>query len=55
MCELFSTPIKSVKVRKNVTAYLYPNGVINIDGEKYVMYSLSEAIKEYRKKHPIKS
>ena len=49
--DIFSTPIKTKKVRNGVIAYLYPNGVININGQKYSGYSLTEAIKLYRQKH----
>ena len=51
--DLFNTSIRSVKVRKNVIAYKYINGVININGQKYVMYSMTEAIKKFRKDNPI--
>ena len=51
MC-FFDAPIKSKKVRKNLFAYLYPNGVVNIDGIKYVGYSLSYAIRIHRQKYP---
>ncbi len=53
--DLFETPIASKYVRKNVTAYQYRNGVININGEKYIDYSMTEAIKLWRKKFPIKN
>ena len=52
MVDLFDTPIKQKKVRNGVIAYQYKNGVININGQKYVMYSMSEAIKKYRKDFP---
>lgn len=45
---LFSTPIQKKQVRKNVLAYKYPNGTINIDGYQYHGYSMTEAIKKYR-------
>lgn len=44
-------PIKKKKVREGVYAYLYRDG-IEIDGETYLLYSLTEAIKHYRKNHP---
>ena len=47
--DLFSTPIKSVKVKDGVYAHKYPNGVININGYKYMYYSMREAIKLYKK------
>jgi len=49
MHDLFDTPIKVKKVSKNITAYKYRNGTININGQKYVMFSMTEAIKLYRK------
>jgi hypothetical protein len=52
MKDLFATPIKQKKVRKGVTAYQYRNGVININGQKYSMYSMTEAIRKYRKDFP---
>ncbi len=48
--DLFSEPIKSKKVRKDVTAYQYLNGTININGQKYIGYSMTEAIRQYRSK-----
>ena len=51
MPDLFDTPIKSKKVRKNVTAYQYRNGCININGEKFFFYSMTEAIKIWRSKN----
>lgn len=50
--DLFATPIKAVNVRKNIVAYKYQNGVINIAGEKYVGYSMTDAIKLWRRKFP---
>ena len=52
MIDLFDTPIKSKRVRKGITAYQYRNGIININGQKYGMYSMTEAIKKYRKDFP---
>ena len=51
MIDLFSTPISAVKVRKGIYAFRYPNGCINIEGEKYFGYSIKEAIKLWRQKH----
>lgn len=48
MIDLFNTPIKAKKVNKNVTAYQYQNGTININGTQYLFYSMTEAIKKYR-------
>lgn len=47
---LFDTPISQTKVRKNVMAYKYRNGVIEIDGYKFIGYSIKEAIKRYRQR-----
>jgi len=51
--DLFSTPIKSVKVKDGIYAHQYPNGVININGCKYMCYSMTEAIKLYKKNDTI--
>lgn len=53
MRDLFETPIRQRKVRKNVIAYQYRNGVINIKGQKYVMYSMTDAIKKFRHSFPL--
>ena len=55
MMPLFDTPIKTKEVRNGVTAYQYRNGTIVIGSQKYVMYSMTEAIANYRKKFPAKS
>jgi len=48
--DLFSTPIKAKVIKsRNVTAYKYDNGTINIDGHKFIGYSMTEAIKQYLK------
>jgi len=52
MMDLFETPIKAKKVRNGVMAYQYRNGTINIDGQKYVFYSMTDAIKKFRKDFP---
>jgi hypothetical protein len=52
MRDLFETPVKETFVRKGITAYQYRNGVININGQKYVMYSMTDAIKKFRKSFP---
>lgn len=54
MADLFSTPISKTKVRKNIYAYKYPNGCINIEGQKYFGYSVKDAIKLWRGVNPIK-
>jgi hypothetical protein len=53
MIDLFETPVKSKKIRKGVTAHQYRNGVININGQKYLMYSMTDAIKKFRKDFPL--
>lgn len=52
--DLFAAPIRSKKVRKGITAYQYHNGTINIAGTKYVLYSMTEAIRKFRKDFPAK-
>lgn len=49
MRDIFETPIRTKKVRNGIFAYQYRNGVINIDGKKFVMYSMTDAIKQWRK------
>lgn len=54
MKDLFETPIKAKTVRNGVIAYQYRNGIINIDGQKYSMYSMTDAIRKFRKDFPAK-
>ncbi len=49
---MFENPIKQKKVRNGVYASVYINGVINIDGTKFLCCSLTEAIKRWRMKNP---
>lgn len=49
--DLFSTPIAERKVRQDVTAYKYPNGTININGEKYIGWSMTDSIRLWRSKN----
>ena len=51
--DLFATPISKTKVSNGVFAFKYPNGCININGEKYFDYSVKDAIKHWRGKYPI--
>lgn len=51
MSDLFATPISKTKVRNGIYAYKYPNGTININGEKFLLYSIKEAIKIWRSKN----
>lgn len=50
--DLFSTPIRAKRVRAGIIAHQYANGTINISGQKFVGYSMSEAIKLFRHKFP---
>jgi hypothetical protein len=52
MTDLFDTPVKQKTIRKGITAYQYRNGVININGQKYAMYSMTDAIRKFRKDFP---
>lgn len=47
--DLFSTPLKTRRVKEGIFAHQYPNGTININGQKFVGYSMTEAIKIWRK------
>ena len=49
--DMFGTPLKSKEVRNGVWAHQYHNGVINIMGEKYQGYSMTDAIRHYRRKY----
>ena len=51
MHDIFSTPIKAVKVRNGIYAYKYANGCININGSKYFDYSIRDAVKMWRRKN----
>ena len=51
----FVNPISKTKVRRNIYAYKYPNGCININGEQFHFYSLKDAIKIWRRNNPINS
>ena len=50
---LFEAPISFIKVRKGIIAYKYRNGTVNINGTKYLCYSIKDAIKLWRKNNPI--
>ena len=49
MNDLFETPIRKRKVRNGIYAYQYRNGTININGTKFLMYTMADAIKTWRK------
>lgn len=50
--DLFESPIRIKKVRSGVVARQYANGTININGEKYIGWSMTDAIALHRKKFP---
>jgi hypothetical protein len=53
---MFLNPSRIVsqrKVRKNVTAYKYASGTIVINDQRYMFYSMSEAIAKWRRDNPI--
>ena len=49
---MFSAPIKTKLVRSGIYAHQYPNGTININGIKYLEYSMTDAIRMFRKQYP---
>jgi len=51
MNDLFYTPISKTKVRNNIYAYKYSNGIININGMKFMYYTIKDAIKIWRKQN----
>lgn len=50
--DLFERPIKSTKVRNGLYDHQYRNGCVNIDGQKYYGFSMTDAIKLYRQRFP---
>jgi hypothetical protein len=50
--DLFDTPLTKTKVRNGVYAYKYRNGVININGSRYLMMTVKEAISIWRRNNP---
>jgi hypothetical protein len=51
---LNATPIVAEKkVRKNVIAYKFRSGIIEINGWRFFFYSMTQAIKKWRKDNPI--
>ena len=51
---LNGTPIVAEKkVRKNVIAYKFRSGVVEINGMRFFFYSMTQAIKKWRKDNPI--
>ena len=49
---MFSELIHTRYVRNGVFAHQYLNGTININGQKYIGHSMTEAIKLFRKQYP---
>lgn len=49
--DIFGTLVKSKKVRNGIYAHKYLNGTINIDGRIFLLYSMTDAIKTFRKKY----
>ena len=47
---MFNQIVKVKKVRNGVFAYKYTNGLIWICGQKFIGYSLTDAIRCYRSK-----
>jgi hypothetical protein len=45
--------VKEKQVRKNVTAYKFASGVVEIKGMRYFFYSMTEAIAKWRRDNPI--
>jgi hypothetical protein len=53
MQDLFSAPIRTKKVRNGIYAYQYNNGNVNIGGQLYSMYSLTDAVAKYKRDFPL--
>lgn len=54
LCDMFESPIRQKKVRNGVYAYQYRNGCINIEGEQFHFFSMTEAISIWRGKHRLR-
>jgi hypothetical protein len=52
--DIFSEVLVKRSVRKGVYAYKYSNGVIDINGSRYILYSLTDAIATWRRNNPIR-
>jgi len=50
----YSRIVKQVKVREGIFAYKYSSGVIEIDGTRYFLHSMTSAIKEYRRNNKLR-
>ena len=48
---LTHTIVSKTKVRNGIYAYKYSNGTINIEGQKYLYYSVKDAIALWRGKN----
>ena len=47
-------PVRQKAVRKDVIAYQYRNGVVQIEKQRYFFYSMTAAIAQWRKQNPKK-
>lgn len=54
MFSLFHNLLKTTKVRNGVYAYTYSNGVHCIGEQKYLDMAVTEAIRRYRLKLPVR-
>lgn len=52
MIGVFENPIAEKKVRNGIYAHRYRNGCINIEGQQYHFYSMTDAIKKFRQDFP---
>ena len=53
--DLFDTPLRSGVVREGVWYHQYRNGVINIMGQKYLGYTIKQAVALFRKQFPARN
>jgi hypothetical protein len=52
---LNATPIVAEKkIRNGVTAYKFRSGVVEIQGIRFFFYSMTDAIRKWRRDNPIK-
>jgi hypothetical protein len=46
--------VKEKKIRNGVTAYKFRSGVVEIQGIRFFFYSMTDAIRKWRKDNPSK-
>ena len=50
---LNTKPVAQIKVRNGIFAYKYKNGNVIIEGQEYIFFSITEAVKKWRYENPL--